>query len=146
MKIIILLASLLALSLSPIRAQSSLLLVQAVSATASEHTETVLFSSGETVQELHLVKDPIIDHSHIESAKIDDDGKNIVLVTLTEEGQKAFEDGIKNLQGKQIAIVVDGEVVSAPVLQSTSFGRILHISGNLSPAEASALARSLNKK
>jgi len=146
MKPIITLTFLLALSAASINAQDSFVQFRAVSPLATESTDTMTYSSGESALELHLVKEPIITNSQIASAEIDDNQPSVVMVTLTEEGEKRFDDGIKDMQGKQIAIVVNGRVVSAPVLQATSFGRILQISGNLSAAEAGDLANQLNKK
>lgn len=146
MKLITTLTSLLVLSVASINAQEPILQFRAVSPIASEATETLMYSSGESTQELHLVKAPIITNSQIEAAKTDESNGVRVFVTLTEEGEKLFEDGIKDMQGQRIAIVVNGTVVSAPVLQATSFGRTLQISGNFSPAEAEDLATQLNKK
>ena len=65
-----------------------------------------------------------------------------VEVQLTSQGTTAFEDLTNQLVGKQLAIVVDGIVVSAPTVQEPITSGMVQVSG-LSEAEARALAREL---
>ena len=60
--------------------------------------------------------------------------------SLTSDGSKAFDElAARNLQ-KQVAIVLDGVVKSAPVIQEASFGGTGVISGNFKEGEAKDLA------
>ena len=60
--------------------------------------------------------------------------------TLTGDGSKAFDElAARNLQ-KQVAIVLDGVVKSAPVIQQAEFGGSGVISGSFSESEAKDLA------
>ncbi|MGH9152930.1 MAG: protein translocase subunit SecD [Acidimicrobiales bacterium] len=60
--------------------------------------------------------------------------------TLTGEGSKAFDElAARNLQ-RQVAIVLDGVVKSAPVIQEAQFGGTGVISGNFTEREAKDLA------
>ncbi|MCR4752641.1 MAG: protein translocase subunit SecD [Eubacterium sp.] len=55
--------------------------------------------------------------------------KYVVDLTLTSEGSKKFAEATEANLGKQIAIVYDGEVVSAPVVQSVITGGKAEITG-----------------
>ena len=63
-----------------------------------------------------------------------------VAFTLTSEGSKAFDElAARNLQ-KQVAIVLDSVVKSAPVIQQADFGGSGVITGDFSESEAKDLA------
>jgi preprotein translocase subunit SecD len=89
---------------------------------------------------------PIISDPDIESAEVSLEQPNTVNITLFEAGGVKFKNGIKDMLGKQIAIVVNGNVVSAPVLQAVDFGRKLQIAGTLSDLETQSLVEKLNRK
>ena len=55
--------------------------------------------------------------------------KYVVDLTLTSEGTKKFADATEENLGKQIAIVYDGEVISAPRVQSVITGGKAEITG-----------------
>jgi preprotein translocase subunit SecD len=64
--------------------------------------------------------------------------------TLTSDGSKTFSDVTTRLVGKQLAIVVDNEVISAPTIQgaiTTGSGRI---TGSFTATRAKDLATQLN--
>jgi preprotein translocase subunit SecD len=67
-----------------------------------------------------------------------------VVFTLNKEGSKKFGEATTRLQGKQLAIVLDGAVESAPTVQSPITGGTGEITGNFSEAEAKNLAVVLN--
>jgi preprotein translocase subunit SecD len=83
----------------------------------------------------------------IESAEVDVDPATaftFVRVTLTDAGSIAFDAlAAKNYQ-KQIAIVFDGKVLSAPMVNAHQFGGTVVISGNFSRPEAEAMAAGIN--
>jgi preprotein translocase subunit SecD len=68
----------------------------------------------------------------------------IVNFTLTKAGAKKFADATTRLVGKQLAIVLDGVVQSAPTVQSAITGGTGEITGNFSESEAKNLAVVLN--
>jgi len=63
-----------------------------------------------------------------------------VAFTLTGEGSKAFDDMAAKYQGRQVAIVLDGVVKSAPAIQEAQFGGSGVINGDFSEREAKDLA------
>ncbi len=64
--------------------------------------------------------------------------------TLTSAGSKIFADVTTNLVGKQLAIVVDDKVISAPTVQSAITGGNGVITGSFTEQRAKDLATQLN--
>ena len=67
-----------------------------------------------------------------------------VALELTDEGAKIFAELTKKNIGKQLAIYLDGVVISAPVVQEEITGGLAQISGNFTPESARELAGRLN--
>ena len=98
---------------------------------------------------LWLAPDIVINQRHVQEAKAAADENNqgswLVAVKLTAEGTKRFDDEAAKHQGDQLAILVNGKVVSAPVIQASKFGGVLQISGLLTTQkEAQELATALS--
>ena len=66
-----------------------------------------------------------------------------VSLTLNDEGAKIFDEVARQNKGRQMAILLDGEVISAPVLQTDHFGGRAQITGHFSDKEARELASAL---
>jgi len=66
-----------------------------------------------------------------------------VSLELDSEGGKIFDEVARQNKGRQMAIILDGEVISAPVLQSDHFGGRAQITGNFDDKEARDLASAL---
>jgi preprotein translocase subunit SecD len=67
-------------------------------------------------------------------------GAWVVNVVFTGSGSSAWDAMAQQLYQKQLAIVLDSEVISAPVIQTTQFGGRAQISGTFTSAEAKQLA------
>jgi len=67
-------------------------------------------------------------------------GRAVVALTFSSGGAKLFDEATAANVGRQIAIVLDGIVISAPVVQERITGGNAQISGRFSPAEASRLS------
>lgn len=67
-------------------------------------------------------------------------GKAAVSLKFNSDGAKLFDEATAANVGKQIAIVLDGVVISAPVVQQRISGGEAQISGKFSTAEANSLA------
>lgn len=67
-------------------------------------------------------------------------GKAAVSLKFNTEGAKLFDEATAANIGKQIAIVLDGIVISAPVVQQRISGGEAQITGSFSTAEANRLA------
>ena len=72
-------------------------------------------------------------------------GKPEVGIEFDSEGAKIFADLTKENIGKQIAIFLDGQVISAPTVQSEITDGKAVITGNFSLDEAKKLAQRLNE-
>ena len=68
----------------------------------------------------------------------------IIVVDFNSEGTKLFGELTTEHVGEQLAIFLDGELLSDPVIQEPITGGAATISGNFSPEEARDLVRNLN--
>ncbi|MGC8869076.1 MAG: protein translocase subunit SecD [Sulfurihydrogenibium sp.] len=98
--------------------------------------------NGQKVKEWFLVKKtPIITGAMLKDARtaLDQAGNPAVNFELTSEGAEIFGEATQKMIGKRLAIVLDGKVMSAPVIRSriTSSGQI---TGRFTTEEANDLA------
>ncbi|ACD83990.1 protein translocase subunit SecDF [Candidatus Methylacidiphilum infernorum] len=70
----------------------------------------------------------------------DEVGRPTVVIEFNEAGAKRFGEITSNNIGKRLAIVLDGEVKSAPVIQTAIFKNAVISGGNMTPKEAEDLA------
>ncbi len=68
----------------------------------------------------------------------------IVSITFNEEGAQLFEDITSKNIGTQLAIFLDGKLMSSPVINEAIGGGKAVISGSFTPEEARELVRNLN--
>ena len=68
----------------------------------------------------------------------------IVNITFTSEGADLFEAITREHVGEQLAIFLDGDVMSSPVIREAIGGGSAVISGNFTPTEARDLVQNLN--
>jgi preprotein translocase subunit SecD len=98
--------------------------------------------NGQPVKEWFLVKKtPVITGAMLKDARVSTDqaGNPAVNFELTSEGAEIFGEATNKMIGKRLAIVLDGKVMSAPVIRSriTSSGQI---TGRFTTEEANDLA------
>jgi protein-export membrane protein SecD len=81
------------------------------------------------------------------SADFQDQGLSepVVSIKFDSEGTKLFAELTKKNLGKQLAIFLDGQIISAPTVQSEITNGQAVISGNFTIEEAKALAKRLNE-
>lgn len=68
----------------------------------------------------------------------------VVSIKFNQEGGDIFAEITRNNVGKQLAIFLDGEIISAPRINETIVGGTAVISGGFTPVEARELAENLN--
>ncbi|HWH16193.1 MAG TPA: protein translocase subunit SecD [Candidatus Paceibacterota bacterium] len=68
----------------------------------------------------------------------------LVLLTFTDEGAALFEEITRENVGNTLAIYLDGEPISAPVIREAIPGGVATVSGGFTPEEARDLVRNLN--
>lgn len=71
-------------------------------------------------------------------------GEPIILLEFNSEGGALFEKITSENVGTLLAIILDGQVISAPVIREAISGGTATISGSFTPEEARALVRNLN--
>jgi preprotein translocase subunit SecD len=83
---------------------------------------------------------------YITTAQVDYDsqtGRPQIGITFNSEGSDLFAKITKENIGTQLAIVLDGQIISAPTIQTEIIGGKAQITGQFSVQEANNLARSL---
>lgn len=94
----------------------------------------------------HLVNEiPILDGTMLTNAQVgyDQNNRPVINFSLNSAGAQIFGDFTGKSVGKRLAIVLDGKVYSAPVINERIGGGSGQISGNYSVAEANDLAIAL---
>ncbi len=71
-------------------------------------------------------------------------GEPLVAVTFSGEGKDLFEKITRNNVGKRLGIFLDGNMLSAPVINEPISGGTAVISGGFTPEEAKELAKNLS--
>lgn len=101
-------------------------------------------ASGETKYRLGPAALTAEDVASAEATEVGPASSWAVVIKLTQDGAQAFQEFTTGLVGERIAIVSDGVVVSAPTVQEPITSGLVQ-AGNLSKADAEALARRLGQ-
>ena len=104
-------------------------------------------TTGQVRQEvLFVAKQALLDERDLQSAKliVGNQGEPQIEITFTDAGREKFGQVTRALLHQRLAIIVDGQLMSAPNLQSEITSGIGQITGSFSAAEAAALAEKLN--
>ena len=119
--------------------------VQLVLDEAGENTEPMTNNAGG--ETLYVQKKPLLDHTAISSASVEKNalGSPVISVQFSDVGTELFAQITKENLNKRLAIVLNGQLYSAPVIKSEISGGKAQISGSFTEEEASELAKSLNE-
>ncbi|MFC2084762.1 hypothetical protein ACFLS9_06875 [Bacteroidota bacterium] len=92
----------------------------------------------------YLRKEVEITNKDVKSAEVKNmNDRTVILLTFNEEGKQKFADLTANNIGKKIGMLLDGKLVSAPVVNDTiKEGRAI-ISYNFNEEEAESIAKSI---
>lgn len=108
----------------------------------------IMNSNTNTPQEtLNVRKEVALDHTALSAATVMHEGpsnKPMIAIELTANGRKAFAELTRQNIGKRLAIVVDGKLLTAPIIRSEIPGGSAMITGNFSDQEAKDLASKIN--
>ena len=114
----------------------------AIAAPSEDDRESA--GSATSVQEgrYYLLGKVLLSGKELKDAGVNPDnlGRMGVSLSFNAEGARLFEEATGRLVGKQIAIVLDGVVISAPVVQDRIAGGNAQITGRFTADEASRLA------
>jgi len=88
----------------------------------------------------------VIDLTGIRSVRAESSEHGVfILFEMTDEGSKRFEAATARNIGEQIAIIIDGKIISAPVVHMAIPGPNFQISGHFTRKETDALVEELNQ-
>ncbi len=120
---------------------------------ASAETEELTLTQqragpGQAFEErLHVQKKPLLDRSALKSANVQMNPLSStpeIQIVFTGRGGKRFAEVTRQYAGQRLAVVVDGNVISAPKVMAEISGGKAVISGSFSEEEAKQLARRLS--
>jgi preprotein translocase subunit SecD len=103
---------------------------------------------GDSKKKVYLHKKAELTREDVAAASAIKDsvsGRLAVSVDLTKEGANKMRKLSEDWKGKRLAILIDGKVVIAPLVNSTLDDKI-EISGKLTKEEVETLVKSLNAK
>ena len=107
-------------------------------------TEILFEPTGEI---FYLHNKVLINQYDIESASVvNQEGRPAVELILTSEGAKKFEELTAQHVGKLCGMVLNGKLLSAPIIRDTISGGRVIISGIFTESEAEDIANGLTKK
>jgi SecD/SecF fusion protein len=94
-------------------------------------------------REVYLRGQAVLSTVHIASAQVTESqygGTHHINITFTKEGTSIFAEVTRNNLNKPLAIIVEGEVISAPVIRTEIAGGKAVISGKFTQEEAQRIA------
>ena len=97
---------------------------------------------------LHVLKNILIDQSAVKSATVTKDkqfGHPQIEIGFTSEGKKRFAEVTRESVGKRLAIVIGGQLYSAPRIMMEIPGGSAIISGSFSEQEAKELVTQITE-
>ncbi len=96
---------------------------------------------------LSVGKIALLDHTGVKEAAVQQTiaGRTDISVTLSREGANRFAEITRTNIGRRLAIIIDGELYSAPTVLSEIPSGKCTISGNFTPEQATNLAIRINE-
>ncbi len=119
--------------------------VSAVSEAAAPDFEEMPYTNGEQEVILNVNKAPIVSTADVATMTVSEDPLK-VNVEFSEDGSKKMTKGTEGMSGKRLAIIIDGKILVAPVLNHAPLARNIQISGFKNAEEAKALVDKFNNK
>ena len=96
---------------------------------------------------LNVQKTVLLDQTALQSAKSSTDasGQAVIEIKFTRDGAKRFAEVTRENIHKRLAIIIDGQLYEAPVIQTEILGGEGQLSGSFSKEEARELAAKINE-
>lgn len=113
----------------------------------TEGMTEMVFSGRDQRDTLYLHTEVLLSGEDVIDASATTENESpVVALRFTESGTKKFADITGSNIGRHLGMVVDGKLLSAPVIRDTiASGRAI-ITGNMSEQEAQRIADGLNRK
>ncbi|HEY2012416.1 MAG TPA: hypothetical protein VGH38_02895 [Bryobacteraceae bacterium] len=124
--------------------------IRSASDIPSADSEQMTYKSkdGQTIP-LYVQKEPLLDISAVHSAEMVRDVAGSpfnVKITFTPEGRERFAEATRQNVRKRIAVIIDGRVYAAPMIQSELTAPSITISGDIgTEQQATELAAKIQK-
>ena len=100
-------------------------------------------------REVYIRSQAVLSTAHIASAQVTESpyaGTHQIEITFTKDGASIFAEVTRNNIDKPLAIIVEGEVISAPVIRTEIAGGKAVISGSFTQEEAQRIASGIMGK
>lgn len=110
---------------------------------SADQTKVVTFAGETDDAHYQLEQRVALEGKHVKDARLafnPDTNQPIVSFTLDKQGARQFGEMTKNNIGRQLAIVLDGKVITAPVIRGVIDGGRGEISGSFTARDASEMA------
>ena len=105
------------------------------------YIDTIVLENTDTGEFVRVMSRPSLTGDYLQDASLQyDNNSPVVSFSLNKAGADIFGDLTSKNVGKRIAIVLDGSLISAPVVRDTISGGAGVISGNFTNEEANNLA------
>jgi acyl carrier protein len=123
-------------------------LVQAEASPESELLTPVTTKLNARPERLHVEKRVLLDQSALKTAAVttDDIGFSQINLEFTDDGSKAFAAITKTNLHRQLAIILEGRLFSAPKILAEITGGEAIINGDFTQEEAKTLTRKINEQ
>ena len=105
-------------------------------------TAMMLPGSG---KQIYISEHVVLSNSDIDSAAVglDPNGQPMISIVFTKAGAERFAEVTEQNIGKPLAILIDGELLSAPIIQESILGGKAVITGSFSNTEAERIAKGI---
>ena len=103
---------------------------------------------GGPLETLHVQKTVLLDQSILKTATVVRDeqlGTPVIELQLTESGSQRFAIVSRAGKGRRLAIIIGGQLYSAPMIREEIAGGRVVISGNFSEKEATGLVERIQR-
>lgn len=108
-------------------------------------TREMRLKNVENAETCHVELQPQLTDREIATIEVKDDGEITLEMTFTDKGARTFAEVTKRLVGRRLAIIADGELVSAPVIRHEITGGTAVITGNMTREWAENIAATFKR-
>lgn len=106
-------------------------------------------ATGRTSLEiLYVDRNVLLDQNDLQATRVvtsASSGQPVIDVTFTDQGRRRFAEVTRNNIDRRLAIIIDGQVYSAPVIRTEIPGGKAEISGDFTQQEAEDLSHRINE-
>ena len=121
--------------------------LHAVSATSTPNTRAFASPGAgpNTTFRIYVEPELLLDGSAIQSARVEEEASGpSIQITFTKSGAKRLGEITTKYIRQQLAFLIDGKLVLAPIVRDPILGGKVTVSGNFTAREAADLVVSLN--